>query len=519
MNHYKIPISLGALGLVIMLLLACPTTHSVAAEEKEAAAIATVSVLPTISVALQNRVAINVIPKASGSFAASTAKLTVATNSRNGYSLYMSTGNNTQDLQNSDTTITETIKSMAASATEDSFVRNTWGYSLDKGNDKTYHPLPTTDSGAIDQTNTSSAQNEYDLTFGVSVDTNLPAGQYSNSVIVSAVANPIEVNSLAGLTYMQHMNSEICANTAEGTTKQLIDTRDGNSYWVAKMKDGNCWMTQNLALDITEKGLSAMDTDIEYDWNSRSVHPPKNTISEYSGEDFFTTSYNLGKYVYATPMVAKRCGGSSFAGCVGNGYVDVSSEAWTPTFTAQNGTYTYADGTTYEGVVAVNEATKEYDAHYLIGNYYQYGAATAGMGAFVNKETTIADSICPKGWELPSASSSLGFDTSGSFAYLLRQYDLATSSTAGIISNNNYNLTLSPFYFVRTGAFNGYLAQYGDAGLSIGYWSSTSLSNLIAMFAYSSNASSFKPAYNGATNHNQAYAFSIRCIAHQLHNS
>lgn len=94
---------------------------------------------------------------------------------------------------------------------------------------------------------------------------------------------------------MQHMNSEICANTAEGTTKQLIDSRDGNSYWVAKMKDGNCWMTQNLALDITEKGLSAMDTDIEYDWNSRSVHPPKNTISEYSGKDFFTTSYNLDK--------------------------------------------------------------------------------------------------------------------------------------------------------------------------------------------------------------------------------
>lgn len=48
---------------------------------------------------------------------------------------------------------------------------------------------------------------------------------------------------------MQQMTAEICSNSAEHESKQLIDTRDNKSYWVAKLKDGNCWMTQNLDYD------------------------------------------------------------------------------------------------------------------------------------------------------------------------------------------------------------------------------------------------------------------------------
>ncbi len=50
-----------------------------------------------------------------------------------------------------------------------------------------------------------------------------------------------------GITTMQAMTSTFCSNTKEGDVIQLTDTRDQRKYWVAKLKDGNCWMTQNLA--------------------------------------------------------------------------------------------------------------------------------------------------------------------------------------------------------------------------------------------------------------------------------
>ena len=49
---------------------------------------------------------------------------------------------------------------------------------------------------------------------------------------------------------MQEMTSSICENSPQLATKQLRDIRDGKYYWVTKLADGNCWMTQNLDLDL-----------------------------------------------------------------------------------------------------------------------------------------------------------------------------------------------------------------------------------------------------------------------------
>ena len=50
-----------------------------------------------------------------------------------------------------------------------------------------------------------------------------------------------------GITTMQQMTADICKNAKENDSAQLTDTRDNKKYWVTKLKDGNCWMTQNLA--------------------------------------------------------------------------------------------------------------------------------------------------------------------------------------------------------------------------------------------------------------------------------
>ena len=49
-----------------------------------------------------------------------------------------------------------------------------------------------------------------------------------------------------GITTMQEMTKSICDNAELNESSTLEDTRDGKTYTVKKLKDGNCWMTQNL---------------------------------------------------------------------------------------------------------------------------------------------------------------------------------------------------------------------------------------------------------------------------------
>ena len=149
---------------------------------------------------------------------------------------------------------------------------------------------------------------------------------------------PDMLNTISTITYMQDMTPRICGASTENETKRLIDKRDGKYYWVAKLKDGNCWMTQNLDLDLsTDKFLTPSDTDITRNW--RPAESTTTTIlNEYSGSD---------------------------------------------------SGYSYDPGDQYY------EDTD--DEHYHIGNYYQLKAANVGYSG----TTEAPSSICPKGWTLP----------------------------------------------------------------------------------------------------------------------
>ena len=72
---------------------------------------------------------------------------------------------------------------------------------------------------------------------------------------------------------MQDMTTGICNQVGlygEASQTQLVDIRDNNTYWVAKLEDGHCWMTQNLGFDIVAdeqdltkmKALTSEDTDL-----------------------------------------------------------------------------------------------------------------------------------------------------------------------------------------------------------------------------------------------------------------
>ena len=237
----------------------------------------------------------------------------------------------------------------------------------------------------------------------------------------------IEVGDIAeSLTPMQDMTPELCASWDEGYTTRMVDTRDGKAYWVAKLAYGRCWMTQNLDLDLsTRRTLTPADTNISSSWT-----PRVSTTTSLSGSSASDTgkSYDAGNQAY-------------------------------------EGTYNSSDPTT---------------AHYLVGNYYQWSAATAGYTG----TSQSTQSICPKGWTLPSRSQFQALINSG-------------------LSGSNF--MSAPYYLLRGGHLYGSsLDNDGDYGY---YWSSTpyDFGLVYSLGFYSGNAYT-STAY-------PYYGQSVRCVA------
>ena len=487
----------AGLGLWLMVVLLLPITASnsqalTCLEDDAACASALaeteteVKVKTSLAVAMQNKVAMEVIPTSKGATTIGSTELAVSTNSIDGYALYMQASDgltNTSTVHDGQVAV-EKIKITEEAGTLAAMQNNRYGYYLGENvasQDTVFEALPVTNT-MIKQTSTTTSRaadtsyaygDTYALSFGVKVGTELPSGTYAGTVTVSAVANPEALRSMADLEYMQDMTSDICTNTREGYTKQLVDTRDGKSYWVAKLKDGNCWMTQNLALDITEDGLKAVDTDIEEDWNQDSEYPPVNANkvilngTQYNTGPHSTNYWSFGETVLATPVIAQRCIEGVKTGqtigeiCETVGFVDID-ESWKPTFTTQEGTWTFNDGSIYAGLIAADKKAKTYDSHYLVGNYYQWNTATASTGVAVmdKVDASASGSICPKNWKLPTSTKY----SAGDFANLLSAYGLLNDFTNGYFKNDEYFLSAPPFYFNA----NGLVYRWGGALSSLG---------------------------------------------------
>ena len=456
-----------------------------AAQAEQATSKVKLTVNPVISISIQNALNVDVLPTEDGTFRSNTAALSVSTNNETGYSLYMATGNGENTLTSQNPGISNVISAVNGGdngVTSANFTNNTWGYNLsqDSVSDTTaYKAVPTaTGDTALITTSSPTEADTYNLTFGTKVDTSLPSGTYSNDVVVSVVANPEYVPSLSQIDNMQEMTSAICAASTENETTRLTDTRDGKKYWVAKLKDGNCWMTQNLDFDIPAGGLTSADSDVTSTWNSSSAYPPTATSTTISGNssNTGTLSWDLGMYVKSDPdgysNYCNQVANLSDSSCTSAGWTDVSS--MTP----------MDDGTT-NTVISGNT----YNAHYLVGNLYQWNAATAGTGGTITG-TNATDSICPKGWRFPTSRSG------GEFDVLVGELDSTT-------------ITQAPYYFNPSGyVYSGSLRFAGNDGY---YWSSTASSSTSSAYSLRFYSGYVSPS----TNYYRYGGFSVRCLASQ----
>ena len=452
------------------------------AQAEEATSKVELTVNPVISISLQNALTVDVLPTQDGTFSSNTAALSISTNNETGYSLYMATSNgkNTLTSQNPGTSnVISAVNGGDNGVTSANFTNNTWGYNLSQeavSSATTYKAVPTaTGDTALISTSSPTEADTYNLTFGTKVDTSLPSGTYSNDVVVSVVANPAYVPSLSQIDNMQEMTSATCAASTENETTRLTDTRDGKKYWVTKLADGNCWMTQNLDLDLTNgTPLTPEDSDVSSNWNPPRSTEKNGTVTSDS-TDTETYSWDFGLYVKNDPDdYNSYCDQvKTMSGC----------EGWT------DATNLTPAETEWTGSVDNTVSGNTYDAHFLIGNFYQWNAATAGTGGTIDNYATATDSICPKGWRLPTSRSGGEFDTL-------------------VGSLNSTTITQAPYYFNPSGDVNsGSLRYAGDIGY---YWSSTASSLTSLTYYLNFNSGDVNPS---RTNGRRYYGFSVRCLA------
>ena len=296
------------------------------------------------------------------------------------------------------------IKPTSTTTTLASMPVNSWGYSLNNATYQAVPTansaalIANVDDSSVGTTSGGVVSATIPVYYGAKVDSSLPAGTYSNKVVYAAIGTiPISISSVTvsvdggAVDNLQVGNVNTIVVTTDlmtsefgtprvyytttspsGTTEcsgarparkrgalrqgrrrvviavhdagvsrhQHVDSRDGKTYWAGKLPDGNCWMTQNLDLDLsTGQQLTPADTNIPSNWTPRTS----------------TTIYTSG---YNNSETGKS----------------------------------YDPGDVYYG------NTSGSDAHYHAGNYYQWSAATAGYTG----TSQSTQSICPTGWILPS---------------------------------------------------------------------------------------------------------------------
>lgn len=255
----------AALGGLVSLMTMYPQVSNVYADTSEARATGASS----ISVALSATMDLELLPTTSGTLGKQVVDFVVNTKNTTGFRVMLQGENS--ELRNNHHD--EVISSITASTKLANLPTNTWGVyfgATTPNNNSNFVPI-STEPTEVAHNDLANASGTYKLAIGVKADTSLPAGMYSNNLIISVVAGAPEVTSLDNATYMQDVTPEICANTkiweSDEDSAYLIDKRDGKTYKVARLKDGNCWMQEDLKLSLsTDVPLVPEDSDIEEEW-------------------------------------------------------------------------------------------------------------------------------------------------------------------------------------------------------------------------------------------------------------
>lgn len=159
-----------------------------------------------------------------------------------------------------------------------------------------------------------------------------------------------------------------CGNMAENAIIALTDIRDGNTYAISKLADGQCWMMENLRLDLSDPNLNISSFDTNRPTNSfidaiNTTHPASST--SFCQTD---SAQCVNRILHNTDNI---------------------NRSLTPSYDSND---------------------NNRNSWYSYGSYYNWYTATAGNGTYeLDIEGSSANGdICPANWRLPAGVADAG---------------------------------------------------------------------------------------------------------------
>lgn len=474
-----------------------PIIGSHAADSQSASSTVSLDVGSAIALTLNKyQLDLNAQP---GYFVQGSINANVTTNSQYGYTLTLEDTDTDTNMKHTDTSITAKVFSDFTEAkTSETMPDNRWGFSIDETN---FHAIPAKGSPVAIKRVTTTQNGVTETTqvdFGAKVGIDLTSGTYSDWVLFTAYVNGQDGNPSDGgvsvddipndnckgfhcITTMQEMTPAICNATttplATATTLDwngshngdssyvprtvLTDTRDGSRYLISKLADGNCWMSQNLALDLV-----ANETIIT------------------SNNDGTTGTFTPNNSTQTTTGINWTLDGS---GEGARSYKPQANEAYYQGGSVQSSTPT--------------SASDEY-LWERAGNYYNWHVATAGSGDDIPVASDASSSICPKGWRLPTNTGVKSYEG------MMTAYGI-TSNAAGVTAALS-----NPLNFILSGDYDYAYARLNNEGTWGFYWESKKF------VGYEKNANNMVIIKDGSSysvdtnwSNGRGYGMNIRCVS------
>ena len=254
-----------------------------------------------------------------------------------------------------------------------------------------------------------------------------------------------------------------------GTVTGLTDTRDGQTYAVAKLADGNCWMVENLRLGRTDSDNNIVTL------SASNTNNPLLPLTNNDGN----TSNSLS--ASQDPAVSAWCSDN-------DAICDDKSMVFT--------------GNTINPVANMTDGDQNI---YTYGNYYNWYSATAGNGKYSTTSYATTDGdICPSNWFLPygnDGTGNKGGNTNGGYYYLGVKLNAIDSSTASSEIWRSY-----PNNFILSGnADASSITSRFHGGM---YWTATTLGNNTA-HSFSFGSDVLNP---GTGNNRKNIGRAVRCV-------
>ena len=288
-----------------------------------------------------------------------------------------------------------------------------------------------------------------------------------------------EVKTIANAGTMQAVSSKTdggCpATLTTGQVYELTDSRDQTTYHVTRLADGNCWMLDNLALDLTKvpdsyngadkitldaTNTNATDTSLGYLKGTTTRDPSTDASGKYATAAVanWTTSYS-----YSAPLV----------------------------------------NMSYKDTVPSN-APADGQGNNEIGGYYNYCAASAGSycygdGTSAGTSTGNAtEDICPKGWRLPGGGSTVNLTATPPTGEYYNLYNGGFGYDTVTNYRNALSLPMAGYFYYGSPNYQG----------SRGYWWSSTRNDNYRMYYLYADTGRISPA-----SYDDRYlGSSIRCV-------